>query len=242
MNMKVNNIVVFLLLAILIGAVWFYQGQNLWWQKTNTSTVGSREGNSTWSELLATWSWSEKAPKVDIEKVVASLESEQKAFALFWDNSKEELENINSYYSNKASTDFFIYSALRDKNIAECDKISKSSEKDSCKLIYEHSNDNKYLQDLFVKLWDSQESSKMYVATISSIVSSDCSKATEFLQYLSCKKILNKEFDANNYAKKMAVLSISNADLVKKYYKDIVVSWGLDVDLLPVIEATLIKK
>lgn len=175
---------------------------------------------------------------INQKELIKTLEDEKNNYYL------EEIPRIVSYYWDNPFYEFYFFSSVKEKDKTICNKIKTDKEKILCSALFDNSQNKKSFIDIYKKSWwDELFAENLYIfysKLRKGLI--DCRWLNDIITYFACKKIINKDFDVNNYFLKYTILQRSNKDMVKNYYLKVIDKWGLvESDFWDFVKSSIVK-
>lgn len=218
------------------------------WHLSKTTTWAIISNNiltTSWTTLTNnSKTWSIVTIKKSIKEIIAELDTNQSIIKKL-NNDKDynnELQWLNKYYSSDAPFEFYIYSAIKNNNKTLCDSINDNIKKTLCYDIFKYHKDKSTVIPIIIKSWATKEDAEDLYILFQDITNNLCSGNYNFINYLACKKINNKNFDVDDYFLKYKILEYANLTIVNINYEEIIKYWKLDKDFSNLIKNQIVPK
>lgn len=208
-------------------------------ENTNLTNINSLD--NTWALNTSNWQLVQQKKPITIDDKVNLLQNENE-IKLFLNENKnidflQEVPRIESYYTDNAFFEFYIFNSIKDSDINECNKILNENNKQLCKDIFNVQLNEEDVITVYSRYDEDEIFAKNMYKTFTNIKNKiqTCDN-DEIILYLSCKKILNKDFDVEKVFLNYSRFQFSDFSESKKYYKEISEYWLMDDWFKKVIE------
>lgn len=229
--------------AYLVLFTIFMLSSCFWVENKDTNKVNT----SSWITNISSWSLTEtgiiipEVKELSINEKISKLITKEEAIKNLkeiksWDYL-EELPRINSYFTESPFYEFYILQSiyLSDKN--QCNNIVLEDKKSMCNELYDNFKDKEKVVDIYKKYNEEELFAKNMYNTFTNLSTKNIKCDNDnIIQYLSCKKILDKNFDVENTYINYSRLEYSNFSNVKEYKNDIIKEWNMDSTISELIE------
>lgn len=230
--MKYKQLIIAILVIIAVVIIGYFYNSS---QKLTNLTEESND--EMISEINSTGSNNKK-----IELILGKFKSKDDILSERKSKYFDEVNKIDSYYTDSAFYEYYLLLSAKNENIDECNKIKEDKEKNLCKDLFTNRENKENFFKIYKRFWEEDENFIVSMFQIyHSILDNKCI-AENVIVYLDCKKILDKSVDVKEIFMNYSILKFSNLSLWKQYYKRLSDYWGYDDWFISLLENTLYKE